>query len=291
MATLLILLGLLGVPAVAGAQEPPSTGETQPFAPEPDGITQELVLKDGSRGYGRVERVVDGVVFFRTASGAVIEVASAEVVAIRRADGTMRDGEFWRADPNATRLFFAPTGRSLRRAEGYFGVYEVMLPFVQVGITDRISFGAGTPLFFGDGSAHPFWITPKAQIVSGPNVSVAVGVMHFLNVSDGSLGIAYTVLTHGSADSAWTGGLGWGYERGEQSGGSAVGMIGGEHRVGRRVKLVTENYMWSGGGLAMGGVRWFGDRLAADLGMVMPLGEDVTFVFPMVNFVWKFSRD
>jgi hypothetical protein len=41
----------------------------------------------------------------------------------------------------------------------------------------------------------------------------------------------------------------------------------------------------------MGGVRWFGDRLAADLGMVMPLGEDVTFVFPMVNFVWKFSRD
>jgi hypothetical protein len=49
--------------------------------------------------------------------------------------------------------------------------------------------------------------------------------------------------------------------------------------------------VWSGGGLATGGVRWIGERLAADLGMVVPLGEDVTIAFPMVNVVWKFSRD
>jgi hypothetical protein len=282
---------LIAAPAAAGAQEQPATADAQTFAPAPEGLTQELVLKDGTRAYGRVERVGDGVVYFRTAAGAVIEVASAEIAALRKADGEMRNGEFWRADPNTTRLFFAPTGRSLRRGQGYFGLYELLLPFVQFGITDRISFGAGTPLIFGGGSEHPFWITPKAQVVSAPNVSVAVGVMHFLNVPDGSLGIAYTVLTHGSGDSAWTGGVGWGYERGDRGGGAAGGMIGGEHRGGRRGKLVTENYVWGGGGLAMGGVRWLGDRLAADLGMVMPFGEDVTIVFPMVNLVWKFSRD
>ena len=80
-----------------------------------------------------------------------------------------------RPDANTTRLFFAPTGRTLARGEGYVGIYEAVLPFVQVGITDGITLGGGTPLFFGLESGHPFWLTPKVAIVRGPRVNVAAG--------------------------------------------------------------------------------------------------------------------
>jgi hypothetical protein len=118
-----------------------------------------------------------------------------------------------------------------------------------------------------------------------------LGVMQFLHVEDGNLGIAYGVVTQGSTDSAVTVGIGYAYERSSDSGGEgAIGMIGGEHRVSRRLKLVTENYVFEGGGLSSFGVRFLGEHLTADLGLVMPIGGEEFFVFPMVNFVWQFGR-
>ena len=65
-------------------------------------------------------------------------------------------------------------------------------------------------------------------------------------------------------------------------------MIGGEHRVSRRIKLLTESYLVGGEGLGSFGVRFIGERLTADLGLVLPLGMNERFVFPVANFVWRF---
>jgi hypothetical protein len=290
---MLLAVSLLWLPstAVAGA----SDGQTPPVlrpaivvaAPT---ATQELVLRDGTRAIGRVERVDGAHITFRTTSGAAVEVNQADVVSVRPVTGRVVNGEFLPADPNPTRLFFAPTGRSLRQGEGYVGVYEIMLPFVQVGLTDRISVGAGTPLFFGGGTEHPFWVTPKVQVFNGTSTQAAVGVLHFMNVGHGNLGIAYSVVTHGSADSAVTAGVGYAYDRTyDDHSGAGVVMIGGEHRVSRGVKLVTENYIWRGGGIVVGGVRWLGENLSADFGLAAPIGAGEVIVFPMVNVVWRFS--
>jgi hypothetical protein len=41
--------------------------------------------------------------------------------------------------------------------------------------------------------------------------------------------------------------------QGDEERGAAVIMLGGEHRVSRRIKLITENYWWEGsGGIASG---------------------------------------
>jgi len=160
-----------------------------------------------------------------------------------------------------------------------------------VGITDRISFGAGTPLLFGDGGAHPFWITPKVQVYSAEAAQVSVGVMHFLNVGDGNLGIAYVVATRGSTDSAVTGGVGYAYDRTYDSkNGAPVFMVGGEHRVTRGMKVMTENYVFNGGGILTGGVRWMGEHFSADLALVVPTDGGTTVAFPLVNVVYSFSR-
>ena len=251
-------------------------------------VMQELELNDGSSVIGRVVSIADGRFIFRTRSGVEMTVEISAVRSLKPVTGKIVNGELWREDPNPTRLFFAPTGRSLKRGEVYFGVYEVLLPFVQVGITDHISIGGGTPLVFGDWE-QPFWVTPKVKLMEYQSTAVSAGVMHFFNMGDANTGIAYGVVTQGSGDSAVTIGGGYAYARSdEEDAGSGVLMIGGEHRVSRRVKVVTENYAFKGGGFVSGGVRFFGEKLSADFGLVAPLFGDDFILFPMINIVRKF---
>ncbi len=258
---------------------------------EPPGVTQELVLRDGSRMYGRVEAIDGDRITFRTTAGVTVEVTAAQIASLRAVPGTVVNRAFRPADPNPTRLFFGPTGRSLRAGSAYLGVYSVVMPFVQVGVTDRFSIGGGTPLFFGGGSDHPFWITPKLQVVATPRVQASVGVMHFLNVDDGHFGVAYSAATFGSPDTALSVGAGYAYERTSGfTNGTGVGMVGFEHRISPRGKFITENYVFSDLVCSITGVRFMGERISADLGLVVPVGTDHTFVFPMVNFVWQFGR-
>ena len=183
-----VCLALAFHPGAAAASTLSAQFAAPPIAATPAGVTVELVLRDGTHAYGRVDTIDAGTITFTTTAGAVIKVPEAEIVSVYPVKGTVVNGDFRREDPNPTRLFFGPTARSLKQGAAYAGVYEIVLPFVQVGLTDRISVGAGTPLIFGDGSAHPFWITPKVQVYSGAGAQVSVGVMHFLNVGDGNLG-------------------------------------------------------------------------------------------------------
>jgi hypothetical protein len=294
-----LLLALIApCPTTAHAQEaaPQAPAEGGPaLTVPPPGVTQELVLRDGSVLYGRIESVSDGTVVFRTLGKVGLTVERGDIAAVRVARGRVSGTEFIPADANATRLFFGPTGRALPRGDAYIGVYEFLLPFVQVGVTDRLSIGAGTPLLFGfDDGNHPFWVTPKLQVYEGNRVQLAAGVFHVLNVDDGYFGIAYGVATFGDADRALTVGAGWSYWPRDQYDppdartGSAIVMVGGERRVSRRVKLMTEDYVFSDGAILSGGVRFIGDRLSADLGLAVPVGVEETVVFPVVNFVWLF---
>lgn len=254
----------------------------------PDRITTyELTLKDGSRVYGTIEQEDDASIVFRSVSGVVITAPRADVQSLRAVEGTLTDGEFRPADPNTTRLFFGPTARSLPKGRTYFGVYEFLMPFVQVGVTDRFSIGGGTPLVFGfDEGERPFWITPKLQVLDTGGTQVAVGAFQAF-VDGDNPGIAYGVVTTGRPDASITAGAGYGYS--SSGGHGAVVMIGGERNASRHVAFVTENYIWKGGqGVVSGGVRFFGERLSADVGLAVPLGTGERFALPVVNFVYVF---
>ena len=110
--------------------------------------------------------------------------------------------------------------------------------------------------------------------------------MHAFTGDEGGGGIGYVVATHGTPRGSVTGGFGVGYA--VDGGRSRVAMLGGEAQVRRNLKFVTENYIWKSGGIVSGGVRFFGERLSADLGLAMPIGTDEIFAFPVVNFVYRF---
>ena len=259
------------------------------FAQDPAAARlHELVLKDGSRVFGSIEREDEREVVFRTHSGALVTALRTEIVSLRQVKGRIENGEFLKSDSQVSRLFFAPTARSLEKGQVSVGVFEFLAPFVQVGVTDRFSIGGGTPLAFGfDEAYRPFWITPKFQVHRSENRQFAVGVLQIINVRGDGLGIAYGVGTFGSSDHAMTVGAGLAYS-GDATGG--VVMVGGERRVRRNLKLITENYLWEGGnGMASGGIRVLGERLSADLALAIPIGTDDLIAFPVINFVYVFG--
>jgi hypothetical protein len=247
---------------------------------------QELLLKDGSRVYGQIERESDTEIVFRTTSGAALTTPRTRIVSLRPIVGRTIRGEFRREDPNSTRLVFGPTARAIPRGQAYLGVYQGLAPFVQVGVTDRFSVGGGTPLIFSVNDwDRPYWVTPKLQVFAENGNYASVGVLHAF-AGDDSAGIGYGVFTKETSGGAFTLGAGAAYSsHGVQS---AVAMVGGEAPAGRNIKWITENYAWDGAVVSSGGFRFFGEKLAADLVLAIAFTDGAAFAFPVVNFVYRF---
>jgi hypothetical protein len=298
-------LGLaLSCVARLGAQTPsPGQGLT------PGDTVYEVRLQDGSLFYARVAAAEPLRVSMVTTAGVRLEVDRAQIRSASPVRGTVRpDGVVWPEDPNSTRLFFGPTGRALRAGDGYIGAFELFLPFVAVGVNDWVTIAAGTPIV-PEVIGRVIYLAPRVQFVRTERLHLSTGVLAFMDLTDGGsdvLGILYGAGTWGSRDNALSFGAGWGFTGSDITNRPAF-MLGGEARLNRRVKLITENYLISyrdytydfNGvereevarlALIGGGIRIFGERVTGDLGLGFGVGEeDFGCCIPLVNFVYNFG--
>lgn len=249
------------------------------------GVLQRVELTDGSVLYGRIVEAGDERVVVEPSAGGRVELRRVAIASVRQVKGRVVNGIFQPAVNGSTRLFFAPTARPIPKNEATFGVYELFLPFLQVGVTDWLSLGGGTPLVFGGDGTRPVWFTPKATLYARGSRYLGAGVIHITGVDQGT-GIAYSVGTFGEPEGAVTLGVGYAYSGKSRA---AILMVGGEKQLSRSVRLITENWFWKGGyGIVSGGVRFTGEHLAADIGLGVPMGVDDFFAFPLVNFSYRF---
>lgn len=280
-------LGLLPT-AVASAQV------TAPPVIAVSDTVMEIRLDDGSILYGRITAVDGDRIAITTESGVRLEVGRGQIVSVRPTESRVVNGERWLVDPNATRLFFGPTGRAVGAGTGYFAVYELLMPFLSYGVTDQLSLSGGTPVIPGI-MGELVYFAPKLTVVSQPGLDLATGVLAFFVPSeDESLGLVYGVGTFGSRDNAFTVGVGLPFitDEGDNFADRVVLMLGAEARLSPRTKFITESYFVPGesGGLVAGGVRFFGERLSADAGLGFAIGEESGCCLPVVNFVYSFGR-
>jgi len=161
---------------------------------------------------------------------------------------------------NGNRLFFAPTGRGLRRGEGTLQDVDVYLIGVNYGITDNLSVGGYMSAFPGLGLDEQFLVfTPKLSFPVSDNVHFGAGVLYvrvptFDSRGSGiGAGIGYGALTYGSADNNVTVGVGYGFVSGDV-GSTPIVQVGGQVRVSRRVSLISENYIIADAQAGMGGL-------------------------------------
>ncbi|UCC25520.1 MAG: hypothetical protein JSU98_00210 [Gemmatimonadales bacterium] len=284
LAALVVVLALAALDAdSAGAQAVPGL-EVLPDTT----VMQVVELRDGSTLYGRIVDVGPPV-SFRLSSGQILTLEPASIREVRVSAGRVVNGQVWEPDPNPTRLFFMPTARTTPAGSGYFSVYELIIPFLSFSLTDRLMIAGGTPLIGDFDGDRPFWIAPKFKVLDGERAQVAVGLWSIStgDADDGIYSLLFGTGTFGTSDQALTVGLGYGME-GTDFADSPVAVIGGELRVSRRVKLVTENWLFPGStGFLSAGPRFMGDHLSADVGLAFLIDEADDIVFPLVNFVYS----
>lgn len=255
--------------------------------------TVRITLVDGSTVVGTLEQENETEIVLLTSSGITMTIPRAKIERIVSVEGQ----RFTQTDPNRTRLFFAPTARPLPSGSGYLAVYEIFAPFVAVGAGDILTLAGGVTI--NPGTGRLVYAAPKVTLMNQPSVSLAVGGLGVAVVGDGSsetAGLLFGVTTLGQAEASLSLGLAFGYSE-SKFGSKPVVMVGGEYQVLDHFKLLTENYLFLGvdeGVLVSGGVRFFGDQLAADLGLfTMPELIDNVDGFPFLpwlGFAYNFGR-
>jgi hypothetical protein len=231
------------------------------------GANVSVVLSDGSTMYGRLERRdADSLVMVGAAGRVAVAITNVRTVrdageARRRGDGST---EYWFPNANSTRLFFAPTGRTLAQGDGYFADHDIAIASLTYGFTDRVTFGGGGLIV----PSSDFWfVTPKVGLVRGSDFNLAVGAL-FGGVGDHTGGIGFVSATYGSTNRSATLAVGNAFS-GSEADRQQIVMLGGETRVSRRMALVTENY-------------------SVDLAFLNWTGHGVFPGIPYVDFVVKF---
>ena len=281
----ILVMGLLTIVAPAT----PIMAQEGVEALSPGDDLHEIRLADGSVLFARVTAVDGETIVLLTLAGARVEVERSQIRGTQSAQGQVVRGEFWREDPNSSRLFFTATGRTLRKGEAYIGTYVIVLPFFAVGLTDRITVAGGAPVLFG--RLEPFYVAPKIQLFSTAHAAVSVGTLAVF-FDDDIVGINYGVGTFGTPDHALTLGVGFGYS-GDDFSNQPVAMIGGEARLTRRLKAVTENYFLPGeeGLVFSAGLRFIGERISTDVGVAGFAGSGAECCLPLINFSYAIGRN
>jgi hypothetical protein len=289
--------------AIAAAL-PAATAHGQPVGPAltvaaDTSVRQLIRLRDGSTVLGRITQSWGDSARVESLAGALV-VRRADVRSVRLvAAASIHRGVYWPEDPNATRLFFGPTARMLRKGEGYVANHWLFFMDGYGGVTDRVTLGGGMSLFPTDNflKDNAYFLSPKVSIKQSERFNTAVGVWlggaPFNDEMEGdfTFGIAYGVATWGGPDAAVTLGGGYGFAEGRLARNPMV-MLGGSRRLSRRWSFVTENWVFPNvedHPLVSAGFRTLGESVSWDFGFVTVLGTgEGTVLVPWFGAAWKF---
>jgi hypothetical protein len=275
-----LLLALLAAASALTAQ--------RPVTPPVDSSKVVTVrLTDGSQLTGRVIAGDDASVTILTFAAARVTLPHRSISSWRPQAGRVTATGFQRADPNTSRLFFAPTARTLPKGSGYFADYYLFFPTAAFGVTDRVMLSGGMSIIPGL-SSQLIYVAGKVGVARSPSAALAVGGFWATvpDEADASLGMGYAVATLGSDDHAVTLLGGYPFTTADLAP-EPLFVVGGETRIGDRSKFMAE--LWKlpteGNVPALFGLRWFGDKLAVGFGFVYVLGSDQIEGWPLIPWV------
>ncbi len=283
----LLSLALMVWPLAATAQDSvPRTAEVM-----------SIRMKDGSVLLARVVDEEAGGLKIVTLGGVAIDLPRTSIESVKpreNAEASARP-----SGSNDTRLLFSPTGRPLPRGAGYFSDHFLVFPGAAYGLTDNLSIGAGVSVIPGLGlSEQLFYVSPRIGKQFSDRVAVSGGVLYARGgegTDNAELGVGFAMATFGGPDKSLT--LGLAVPIGREVSRTPVLIVGGTARLSRNLSLVSENWLVLGEGFKLSeqpfalGVRFLGDRLSADVGLIL-IGDVVKegFPVPWVSVSYHFGR-
>ncbi|MCF6271065.1 MAG: hypothetical protein L3J41_15235 [Melioribacteraceae bacterium] len=169
-------------------------------------------------------------------------------------------------DPTRSKLFMAPTAKNLEAFSGMVGLYAFIIPYANLGITDRISIGSFLfPLPFNSSVAF----NGQVNVYSNNPYDIATGVFYFHSLKNSGVdsyflyGVATTSTNNRMVNIL--------------SGFNPLTKnyfisIGGEIKVADEIKIVTDNWYFSSDENNIFfslGLRFFEESYSFDLGAVV----------------------
>jgi hypothetical protein len=253
-----------------------------------------VTMKDGSTMQGTVTSENAQEISLATENLGTISIKRDRIRSIVQLDSeNLKKGKYWFPNPNYSRYFFGP-GIQLKKGDGYYQNVDLFLNTASYGLTNFFSIGGGVELF-STLSGHPiFVLMPKLGFQVGNSFWLGGGILYvnaFEGIGDfGGLGIGYGSATFGNDNSNVSLGVGWGYFDGSWSEKPIV-TVSGMTRVSRRIGLVTENWFVPNYAVFSYGVRFMGEKIAVDIGLLN--SKDIIKTFPIgvpafLDFVLKF---
>lgn len=244
--------------------------------------------------HGTIYSIVTDTLNIVTPGGIRVAVPDQTIDHMENIANEIRMGGFYRADPNTSRLLFAPTGRTLKSGAGYLADYYVFFPTLAFGITDYFTLSGGMSILPGADS-QVLYFAPKLSIPLAENIDAGTGLLYLaIPEEEDDLSLGYGVVTFGGVLQSLT--LGVGVPLTQETDGMVVLVVGGEKQVSNSVKLLTENWIFTGDDsftMLSGAVRFFGDRLAVDLALLTTVeafeGDGFPFL-PWVDFSYSFGH-
>lgn len=266
----LLVLPLLVVAAL------PAFAQQRTLPPVDSTAVIAFRLTDHSKRRGRVVAADDTSLTVATLAPAPEVLPRRSIADWDRLHGTLTPAGFRPTDLATHRLFFGPTARTIPRGGRSLADHDVFLVAGGYGVSDRVMLSAGTSLGEGfDSTGHSTgtglaFADGRVGLARGRHTAVAVGAFWGwagLDRAHGSVGAGYGVVTLGSNDHAVTvlGGYPFASRSFEKK---AIVMLGGETRVGRRLKLMTEMWKLPQINRVAGiyGVRYLGDEFSVEVG-------------------------
>jgi hypothetical protein len=267
----LLVLPLLVVVAL------PAFAQQRTLLPVDSTTVVAFHMTKGKTRKGRVVAADDSSLTVLTLAGATVVLPRSSIEDWDRLHGTLTPAGFRPTDLTTQRLFFGPTARTFPRGGASLADHDVFMLSGGYGVSDRVMLSAATSVLesfdssgrmeYGKGIAYA---DGRVGLARGRLTAVAVGAFWGwagLDRANGSVGAGYGVVTLGSNDHAVTvlGGYPFASRSFEKE---AIVMLGGETRIGRRLKLMTELWKLPQISRVAGiyGVRYLGDEFSVEVG-------------------------
>lgn len=293
----------LGLPALAADPEPsPAAPAESPLA---DGEHElvKVVLTDGQELRGHLLADTPDSVSVELLSGGRLDLPRSSIRSVGRQHATIKNGTVWFEDPNRTRYFYGPSAMTLRAGEGYFSQKELIFTSVAYGLTDHITVLAGTAVpgwFFPGGSGINFIGAVKAGFQVHDYIHVAAGAESLVLPGFGGVvggGFVFGSGTFGTRNFHATISAGKPFLFSSAAGniGEVIVTASGSARLLPNLALVTENWFFPTATtynseplmFNAGGLRFMGDHLAADIGLIRIPGSPIPV--PWLDFTYNFG--
>ncbi len=271
------------------------------------GTMVRITMTDGSVYLGEIISQELGIIRLKTSNLGTLQVPTVNIERLEDLTGDkMRKGKYWFENPSYNRYFLGQSAQPLRKGEGYYQNIWVFFNAAHYGITKNISIGGGFEFLSTFAAQTPiFFLSAKAGFPFGQRSS-AGATIRYLNIADlsgdedidtdlaGGLFLGTAQYTYGANDHNITGGIGYGIA-GKEAADRPVFVLSGQTRVGRRMGLLTENYIIPGDrveAVFIYGMRFMGERISFDLVFLnhREIAKVIFIGIPMVDFVFKFGK-